>query len=636
MGLNDVEVTEIEELDVTKASAVPKNANGTPWLLVKNADMISTEGETDSPKPDGSEDEGAVKDPESGVPTVPTSSDKTPDMDNDAVTALLVSKASEELSLYNDYVKSSKVSVQDLGLLYQGIKVAYPDAIIAKAKLDAKARDSIPSDKFAYVDSKGGRHLPIEDAAHVKNALARFNQTHFDSPAAQKSARRKIASAAKKFGIKLSADDDVTKDFLNKRDIIIKSPGVSPESLTHPETIAVIPSGQSSFHNSLTPSLAELPKSDSDFKGGSSTYTIPLESKVPDGDPLANKKKTKIIKIVEDAKIVKDKRSFPIDISTAFDKDSSADYSGTPGNSVWEHFDAANLDSVARGLASAIKVTQEIRNRETIEAISGHQNDWMDAYKLSCALDDLTSALSLIAALAYHEAAASHQTESIVKALSPFLPKENITMPTTVTENEYKKMVNKDAKKLAKSLTKKALKKQLAEITTILAKNANNNGDVTTAQVLGSVGAHYAAGDISIPGSTQSLQGNEGVKKSGKSSLKKKVARLEKALNQIGNTPVAGGPVLDGITRNGFYMEAPQNQNSAPFIADNDNVNAFAKGMTPDPDASELQAKIVKLRKEFDSAVDPRDKEAIGRSLTKMNLEYGVVAGMLPRPQFLS
>ena len=209
-------------------------------------------------------------------------------------------------------------------------------------------------------------------------------------------------------------------------------------------------------------------------------------------------------------------------------------------------------------------------------------------------------------------------------------------MPTTVTENEYKKMVNKDAKKLAKSLTKKALKKQLAEITTILAKNANNNGDVTTAQVLGSVGAHYAAGDISIPGSTQSLQGNEGVKKSGKSSLKKKVARLEKALNQIGNTPVAGGPVLDGITRNGFYMEAPQNQNSAPFIADNDNVNAFAKGMTPDPDASELQAKIVKLRKEFDSAVDPRDKEAIGRSLTKMNLEYGVVAGMLPRPQFLS
>ena len=636
MGTENVEVTEIEELDVTKASAVPKNANGTPWLLVKNADMISTEGETASPKPDGSEDEGAVKDPESGVPVVPTSSDKTPDMDNPDVTALLMSKATNELALYNDYVKRGIVSSTDLSHIQQGIETTYPASIIQKAKLNAKARNALANSKFAYIDSKGGRHLPIEDASHVRNALARFNQTEFESASAKKVARRKILAAAKKFDIETNPDDKVNKGIIAKHDIVIKSPGIPKESLTHPETIAVIPSGQSSFHPSLTPTLATLPASDSDFKGGASTYVIPLEAKVPNGDPLSNKKKAKIIKGKFASLASHPSSSFPITISTAFDKDSSADYSGTPGNSVWEHFDAANLDSVARGLASAIKVTQAIRNRETIEAISGHQNDWMDAYKLECALDDLTSALSLIAALAYHEAAASHQTESIVKALSPFLPKENTTMPTVVSQNEYKKMLNKDAKKLAKSLTQKALKKQLKEITTILAKNANNGGDVTTAQVLGSVGNHYAAGDINIPGATQSLQGNEGVKKSDKSSLKKKVARLEKTLNQIGNTPVSGGPVLDGISRGSFFMETSANQAPAAFMPDNDNVGAFAKGITPDPDPAELQAKIVSLRKQLDAAQDPREKESLGRALTKLNLEYGVVAGLLPRPQFRS
>src|SRR5262245_48086728 len=29
--------------------------------------------------------------------------------------------------------------------------------------------------RFAYVDSKGRRRLPIHDEAHVRNALARFN-----------------------------------------------------------------------------------------------------------------------------------------------------------------------------------------------------------------------------------------------------------------------------------------------------------------------------------------------------------------------------------------------------------------------------------------------------------------------------
>jgi hypothetical protein len=57
---------------------------------------------------------------------------------------------------------------------------------------------------------EGGEHLPIHDEAHVKNAFARFGQTHFESKAAKQRAARKILAAAKEYGIEVS-DDDVSK-----------------------------------------------------------------------------------------------------------------------------------------------------------------------------------------------------------------------------------------------------------------------------------------------------------------------------------------------------------------------------------------------------------------------------------------
>lgn len=75
-----------------------------------------------------------------------------------------------------------------------------------KAELTSAARNKLPKQKFAYVDSSGEGHLPIHDASHVRNALARFNQTHFDSAAAKSGAMRKIRSAARKYGVEASAD----------------------------------------------------------------------------------------------------------------------------------------------------------------------------------------------------------------------------------------------------------------------------------------------------------------------------------------------------------------------------------------------------------------------------------------------
>lgn len=77
------------------------------------------------------------------------------------------------------------------------------------AELDTQDRDKLRSNQFAYVDKEGGEHLPINDESHVRNAMARFNQTDFESKSAKEEARKKIVAAAKKHGIEISDDDNV-------------------------------------------------------------------------------------------------------------------------------------------------------------------------------------------------------------------------------------------------------------------------------------------------------------------------------------------------------------------------------------------------------------------------------------------
>ena len=69
------------------------------------------------------------------------------------------------------------------------------------ATLDAKKRASLPNSAFAYIDSKGNRRLPINDEAHVRNALSRFNQVKFESEEARERAFRRLLKAATDYGI---------------------------------------------------------------------------------------------------------------------------------------------------------------------------------------------------------------------------------------------------------------------------------------------------------------------------------------------------------------------------------------------------------------------------------------------------
>jgi hypothetical protein len=77
------------------------------------------------------------------------------------------------------------------------------------AELDAKDRDKLRANQFAYVDRDGGEHLPINDESHVRNAIARFNQTDFESKTAKEEARKKIVRAAERYGIEVDEDSNV-------------------------------------------------------------------------------------------------------------------------------------------------------------------------------------------------------------------------------------------------------------------------------------------------------------------------------------------------------------------------------------------------------------------------------------------
>ncbi len=79
------------------------------------------------------------------------------------------------------------------------------------AELTTAKRDRLQDSSFAYIDKGGERHLPINDEAHVRNAIARFDQTDFESAAAKQTAAKHIIAAAKRHDIEIADDDDVMK-----------------------------------------------------------------------------------------------------------------------------------------------------------------------------------------------------------------------------------------------------------------------------------------------------------------------------------------------------------------------------------------------------------------------------------------
>lgn len=69
------------------------------------------------------------------------------------------------------------------------------------AKLDTKERRGISSANFAFPRQ---RKEPLENASHVRNAIARFDQVQGVSDAEREAAWRRVKAAARKFGVEVN------------------------------------------------------------------------------------------------------------------------------------------------------------------------------------------------------------------------------------------------------------------------------------------------------------------------------------------------------------------------------------------------------------------------------------------------
>jgi hypothetical protein len=72
------------------------------------------------------------------------------------------------------------------------------------SKLDQDDRDDIASRQFAFARQ---RKEPLEDAAHVRNAIARFHQVEGVTDHERDEAWRRIRAAAKKFDVEVNESD---------------------------------------------------------------------------------------------------------------------------------------------------------------------------------------------------------------------------------------------------------------------------------------------------------------------------------------------------------------------------------------------------------------------------------------------
>ena len=68
------------------------------------------------------------------------------------------------------------------------------------SKLNAEDRDTLPSREFAFPKQ---RKAPLEDASHVRNAVARFDQIKDVTDTERDEAWKRIKAAAKRFGVEL-------------------------------------------------------------------------------------------------------------------------------------------------------------------------------------------------------------------------------------------------------------------------------------------------------------------------------------------------------------------------------------------------------------------------------------------------
>ncbi len=607
----ETDITELEELAAEKVAGVQSPANGTPFLLLKAAseEACSTCHGT-----------GKIRDGHMDCPDCSGPAEKEVGAEEEQIEEEVTGEA-------------------------------------LKAKLKAKQRNALPDSDFAYIDSKGKRHLPIPDASHVRNALSRFDQTEFESAKAKATAKRKIMARAKRLGVDASGAKKA-------------SPGVPAEATQTPVEGGVFnATGQSGGDGSETETCPQchgagyLPTPDdpAQERPGVACPTcdgtgqvIPAEAKVTNNPKGTTAAKTAavITSLVEAIDLLAYQRKAEKkgkSISMPNPQGAEAQIGSGP----WEDYDSASLQQVAETLAGCGKALDAITQREAVEAAAGNEGDVQDTFDLQMASEALDAALGVVARLAFSEGAAgtalaqksgrvlsakneehlrqardhlNHVLAGVnpTKAGEPGESEEDQIMTTVTKEDlaatiagasaaavkaamaEERKQAIKAAKKAAK-VERKAAK-----------KNANNGGDITAQQEQAQVRGIADASDVNaVPngGKTDSQYINKA--KDGKAlkavagqleATAQNLARLEEQVSRFANRPRNGGPVLDGQARGAFPAAESRLSKGADKSAD-----------------PELEG----LSKAVESASDPYHKADAAQQLTLARLRKAHEAGVI-------
>jgi hypothetical protein len=622
----DVDVTEIVELEARKVSGVGSPANGIDFVLIKAA-------------ADGMEACSTCK----GNGKILEGNRECPDC-----------KGKGEVAQKSD---SAEADEQQEEMTGETSKQADEWEALDKALNDSE-RAKMPAGSFAFIDKNGKRHLPVHDAGHTKAALGRFNQQDFseakgDPADAKKKAAAKILSAAKQHGIEVDSKSNVAE--AAKKGAVQDSLGGN----NTPEMHGRFDSGTSGAVGSVAMGTADQPTDSSLALGGRSTAAIPIERKVTtnppppvstDGAGIVNPmaKALAVSSLWEALDQIESTRAA---IKAGTFTQAVGDAALSPGSVPWESFDAANLKQIAETLAGCCSALDYMSQREREESLTADPDDIENAWDLEEAASALDYAMGVVARLSFHEAVEGDATKSaddgfakVGRKLSGKTAtaltaardhlnsvldsgvdndkagssgdddKETIDM-ASVTKDELGEIVVKAVKAVKKQekLEKKEAKKLAAEEETT--KNANNGGDVTTADIKPT--SEHDAEDIqSVGGSVDPQFVNKGtddaeLETSQLADLQKSVAALTETVGKIAKRARPVGPSLDGN----------------PPVLD-PAVGGRLGGVPADADVT----RITELKKALDTEQDPHRRAIIGEELTKANLTAMFRARGLDQP----
>lgn len=625
------DITEIVELDANVVSGVASPANGADWLVLK-----ATEDDTDecsTCKGKGTILAGNRKCPDcKGTGKVAKSDSSEADEEQELLTGE-AAKEWENAFCGDDSCEVCIIKDEQGTRFHPAVKA-----------LSQAERKEMPSSAFAFIDKKGGRHLPIHDSGHIKSALGRHAQQDFseargDPADAKAKAARRILAAAKKHGINVNEKSAVAE--AAKKCV---GPNQPPGALDEPKAAGNTDLSKSGTRGSVATALAEQPPNPALRLAGAPSYATTLDGSVQTNPPIP---------VTTDGAGITDSHITPYIAKAAHEfaamvhqraiKDAKVlsltppqgDAAMTPGSAPWESYDAATLQQVGECLASCCTALDEIAQRERTEGATVTPGDNEHAWSLEEAEQALDYALGVVARLSFHEAAegvakagrvlSEKDTQALKDAYSTLQavidgaqgkpagqadPTEEQDIMATITKEELGEAIASgvtagfEAREKARKERKDAKKQRQAEkaqneqAEKAAVGQAAGDGELTEDQIKPTASAQ-ANDPNAIPdgGSVASQY----VNKEGEptlADLQKQIAEQGELLTRIANRPRPGGPMLGG--------QAPQGAGG------------------PEGAAKEQGTELAHLEKGLQDALatgHPQLIERAGEALTKARLQ---------------